>query len=530
MTTMKKLVSLVLAVMMLCISAAAFATEDETPATYTLTITGEKGHTYEAYQIFTGDLSGDVLSNIKLGDGVDAGILTYNGTTYTDAAALAAELNSANVDSFMAHASQYLTTVAGTSVEDPEGTYTISNLKAGYYLIQDESDSVPEGGAYTKFIARIVKDTDATPKTEVTILEKKVSENEKYTNNASSANGYEYGATYNDVADYNIGDEVPFSLYSKVPNLENFKHYEMTFHDTMGEGLTFLGDSVKVYVGGTELTSDAYELTTTCDDGCTFHLKIKELINNSGADVRVDFHAQLNSKAVIGLPGNPNESYLSFSNNPNYDPAYTGGDTTPGGPGDNSTTNTPEDYVVVFTYELDVTKVDGADNSVTLKGAEFVLQNAAGEYATVNDEGILTGWVASKDEATVLKSDENGKFKVIGLDDGEYKLEETKAPDGYNLIPDPIKLDVVAATTNDHSYAKEPTTALTGLTIAVGSGAAADGNVETGIVETMVKNNVGATLPETGGIGTTIFYVVGGVLVLAAIVLLVTKRRVGEEN
>lgn len=524
MTTMKKLVSLVLAAMMLLCAFSFAAAEGETPTTHTITITGDTGHTYEAYQIFTGDLSGNVLSNIVLGDGVTNNILTFNGTTYTDAAALAAVLSEENKLAFADHAAANLATVAGTSTEE-NGTYTISGLEPGYYLIKDKDGSVPEGDAYTKFIAKIVKDITATPKTDKTTHEKKVYENVKQATDGKTGAA---GNNYNDVADYCIGDTVPFALYSKVPDLTHYPHYTMIFHDVMSSGLTFDASSVQVSIGGTVLDASEYVVTTGTGDGCTFEVQIKELVGKGyqkSAEIRVDFNATLDSDAVIGLVGNPNQSKLEFTNNPN-----TAGDTdSEGNYTDEDTTVTPWDYVVVFTYELDVTKVDGADADKKLKDAEFVLQNKEGKYVTIDANGVVTGWVDSKDAASPLKSDANGLFKVVGLDDGTYTLTETKAPEGYNLLASPITVIVEAATTNNQNYANEPSDALTALNIKV-DGTPAAGDTATGVVNATIENNVGATLPETGGIGTTIFYVVGGVLVLAAIVLLVTKRRVGEEN
>ena len=165
----------------------------------------------------------------------------------------------------------------------------------------------------------------------------------------------------------------------------------------------------------------------------------------------VEYTATLNKDAEIGLPGNPNKVYLEFSNNPNS-----------GGEGD--TGKTPEDKVIVFTYELDVTKVDGEDADTKLKDAEFKLYDENGKYAHC-DAGKVTGWADTEEGGSTLKSDENGLFKVIGLDDGTYWLKETKAPDGYNLITDPIKIEIKATTVNDQDWTamEGPADALVGL-------------------------------------------------------------------
>ncbi|MDY3286908.1 MAG: SpaA isopeptide-forming pilin-related protein, partial [Eubacteriales bacterium] len=214
--------------------------------------------------------------------------------------------------------------------------------------------------------------------------------------------------------------------------------------------------------------------------------------------------------------------YLEYSNNPNQ----TGTGTT-------ETGKTPEDEVLVFTYELDVTKVDGQNADTKLSGAEFVLLNSDKRKAAVVADGKITGWadVTTADGKTTypagstLTSGVDGKFVIAGLDAGSYYLVETKAPAGYNLLKNPIKVTIAA--TLDKT---ENNPALTALTISVDGGAAKDGNLTSGAVETNVENNQGATLPETGGAGTTAFYIIGGCLVLAAAVLLVTKKRMSSKG
>ena len=532
----KKLFALMLAVLML-LSVACFASAENPAAkTFTITITDDKsGHVYEAYQIFTGDLFDGTLSNIEFGDGVDSttDILAFSGDTYGSAAELAEALDETNVEAFLDHVSQYLATPVGTC-EEGNGSYTISNLEPGYYLIKDAENTVTAGDAYTKFIAKVVKDTTAVRKTDVAVMEKKVAENEKYTQNETSENGYEFGETYNDVADYNIGDSVPFSLYSKVPDLEHYDHYTMIFHDKMDAGLTLDASTVTVRIADELLEPSEYTLDEEPTDGCTFEVQIRDLVNmgyQEGDPIRVNFDATLNSDAIVGLDGNPNEAWLEFSNNPNDQTA---------------TTTTPHDVVIVFTYQLKITKIDGepADETHTgdtvivddekhavLKGAKFTLQNADNQYVKLDDSGMVEGWTPSEDEAAKLVSNDLGVIEVIGLDAGEYILTETTPPEGYNKLAEPIKFTITAETENGHEFAGVAANALTGLSITVGEGEYAVstlGTINDGQVETIIENKTGATLPETGGIGTTIFYVAGGVLVLLAVVLLVTKRRVGE--
>ena len=202
------------------------------------------------------------------------------------------------------------------------------------------------------------------------------------------------------------------------------------------------------------------------------------------------------------------------------------------GTGTPPTSHTPEDTVLVFTYQLNVNKVDGADTTKHLSGAEFKLKCVKaeteatwnGKWVTVADNKV-TGWVDTQDKGTALTTGTDGLAWVAGLDAGTYELYETKAPVGYNRVKDPITI-VIAATLDKG----EDTPALTALTIKVGSGAAEDGNMAGGTVTTTVQNNAGATLPETGGIGTTLFYILGGLLVVGAAVLLVTRKRMGAEK
>ena len=387
--------------------------------------------------------------------------------------------------------------------------------------------------AYTDFILKVVKNTEATPKSDVPTVEKKVQEDDKYNQDGGYGNGY------NDVADWNIGDPVPFKLIGTLPdNLSDYETYQYIFHDTLSTGLSLNQDSIHVYMASDKAGTDKTELhgytvnvPGTEEKGqCSFEVAFTDLTDSETVDAEVtadkyiivEYTATLNTSAEIGLPGNPNEVYLEFSNNPNT-----------GGEGD--TGETPIDKVIVFTYELDVTKVDGEDNNKTLKDAEFKLYDANGKYVTVDTDGKVTGWADTEDDGSTLKSDENGLFKVIGLDDGTYWLKETKAPDGYNLITEPIKIVIDAATVNDQQWeaTELPQDALTALRIEVtvgGKTTSGDGNTETGIVDTNVENNQGAELPETGGMGTVIFYVLGAILVLGAGVLLIARKRTDSEK
>lgn len=555
MRKVKKLLGLLLAaVMVLAMGVPTFAAS----GSYTLTISGASdGHTYEAYQIFAGDLSENeqTLSNVKWGDGVngEALLAALKGTeeeptayqtcmTAADVAKVleSYENNSSEMKAFADIAGQHLTkTTSGTAsaYNEDSKSYTISGLAAGYYLVKDKDDSVPGTDAYTDFILKVVQNTTVTPKSDVPTVEKKVQEDDKYNQDGGYGNGY------NDVADWNIGDAVPFKLIGTLPtNFADYDTYQYIFHDTLSAGLSLNQDTIHVYMASDKAgTKDKKELHgytvnvpgTEEENQCSFEVAFADLTNSEtvGEEVTankyiiVEYTATLNKDAEIGLPGNPNRVYLEFSNNPNS-----------GGEGD--TGKTPEDKVIVFTYELDATKVEGGDGENAgkkLKDAEFKLYDANGKYVIVDDEGKVTGWADTEAGGSTLKSDENGLFKVIGLDDGTYWLKETKAPDGYNLITNPIKIEIKATTVNDQEWTamEGPSDALTALEIKVTVGStttSGTGDTESGIVATDIENNKGAELPETGGMGTTIFYVLGAILVLGAGGLLIARRRTDSEK
>ena len=530
----------------------------------TVTITqatgnAEADHTYSAYQIFKGTVVDGALTGIDWNKDIvnDGALLTaLKGDTQlgkyfancTSAAEVAAALNAkvagteegtetsvfANNGALTQHFAELVkanlkdnVTASATSAKN--GTSAELSITAdGYYLIVDDTANL-QTGAYSRYILTTVDaDSDTTlsiaQKASSPTVVKKVKENtdvDDYT--YTDARGSQTDKDYNDVADYNIGDAVPFKLYGTMPStIGDYEHYRYIFHDTLGTQFTApaVGDvTVKVdgknAVGATVAIA-GNEITVTFAD-----IKDGNTITASSV-VTVEYSAVLNKTAQIGLSGQENAVKLEYSND-----SYWDGSGTP------TTSKTPEDKVIVFTYELDVTKQDSVTDK-KLKDAEFNLKNAADKYAKVDENGYVTGWVDTVAEASVLKSDANGLFKVIGLDDGTYTLTETKAPTGYNLLNAPVTLKLDATTANGQNWdVFDATKALTDLTLTVDTGAAqpaktpgeGDSFGKYGVVETTVLNTSGSSLPSTGGIGTTIFYVAGGVLVVGAGVLLITKKR-----
>ena len=568
----RKLTAVLLSlVMLLALVVPASAAEN-----YSITIHNDKtGHTYEAYQIFAGTVSSDaatdgeaegpMLGDITWGSGVDgaallAALKAANAGKYgacTTAADVAKALGTENATAadaaaFADIAAQHLTaTVAGTADAPEGGNYVIEGLPAGYYLVKDslQEDDNQTGQVLSDYIVQVLGNVTMDPKdSDIPTLEKKVAEEGKGNEGKYNQDGG-YGTYYNDVADWNIGDRVPFKLIGSIPDMDAYDTYQYIFHDTISAGLRLDIDSFDVYVaqeknqdpvalGWKEIPAANYELTQTADG---FTLKIDNLkefpyVDEEGRNyILVFYDAVLNENAEIGLPGNENSAYLEFSNNPNGDGAG----------------RTEDDKVIVFTYELDGTKVDG-ETQAALQNAQFVLLNGAKSEAAMVVDGKVTGWVKVDtdaaagdvempgtyeewverygDQNVILTSDENGLFNIAGLDDGTYFLREIQAPNGYNLLENDVKLVITATTANGQDWNGNAADALRGLTIAVNDGEPQPGNTETGIVEVTVENNRGATLPETGGMGTTLFYIIGGLLVVGAGILLVVRIRMKAHN
>lgn len=590
----RKLTAVLLSlVMLLALVVPASAAEN-----YSITIHNDKtGHTYEAYQIFAGTVSSDeatagnvkgpMLGGITWGSGVDgaallAALKAANAGKYgacTTAADVAKALGTENATAadaatFADIAAQHLTaTVAGTATApNDDGNYVIEGLPAGYYLVKDKDDTL-DGTAdtATDYIVQVLGNVAMEPKSsDIPTLEKKVAEEGKGNEGKYNQDGG-YGTHYNDVADWNIGDNVPFKLIASVPDADEIAAYETysyTIHDTLDAGLTLQQKNGEdqttfaIYFVNTKnedpraqgfqyLDAGKYNATINAETN-SFTIAFQDLktlvvetadgqeIPAMNYDYMVIFYdAQLNENADIGLNGNENTAYLEFSNDPNGD-----------GLG-----RTAEDTVIVFTYELDGTKVDG-ETQAALQNAQFVLLNGAKSEAAMVENGKVTGWVKVATEAAagdvqmpgtyeewverygdqnvILTSAADGIFKIAGLDDGTYYLREIQAPNGYNLLEEDVQLVITADTENGQNWAGDPATALTALNMTITVGEAGPtqvrGDLEGGTVGVTVENNQGATLPETGGMGTTLFYIIGGLLMVGAGILLVVRIRMKAHN
>lgn len=506
------LLALALALVTLLGTGTAVRAEDTTSATgnsLTITNTGVTAHTFELYQIFTGTYGDGTLGNLQWGSGVTAEGQSAYGSAATKAGSLiiqddpAESKKQANKFADELIQKNYLATPLKESEEvASKASCTFDKLQAGYYLVIDKAGTQKDkkNGAYTSYILQVVGQAEAETKIDVPTVVKKVKDKNDSTGEESD---------WQDSADYDIGEDIPYQITGSMPsNIDMYSTYKYIFTDTMTKGLSYASGNAKIKIDGKDVT-DSFRESIQKNDGSTVvtwsceNLKgISGVTLNKDSEVVVTYSCKLNEDAVIGAEGNPNTVNLTYSNNPNY-----------GGGGD--TGKTPDDRNIVFTYKVVVNKMDQGKNA--LAGAEFTLSKVNKDNtATV----IKTFTFTSNDEGT--------SFTASGLDDGTYVLKETTTPSGYNTIED--QYFTISA---DHDI-KSDSPALKSL-----SGNKVDGtattisftpNLSEGSLTTDVVNKKGSSLPSTGGIGTTIFYVIGSVLVIGAGVLLVTRRRMNKKS
>ncbi len=552
----KRAISLILAfAMVMALGSFPVSADDDT---YSIKVYDTaSGHTYNAYQIFSGDYSEGVLSNIDWGSGVTTDTTNANYVSAEEAAEYIAEHFTGSTTDTTSYAGDeiiaYLNSI-GVTLNDSNATtlsyenstegseyYTASGFASGYYLVIDESDTVTDGDSYTSYLLTVLGDDAklSVKKSEVEVT-KEVEEINDSTDDA---------ATYGDTADYDIGDKINFKLTGTLPsNYDDYETYYYVFHDVQSDALDFDSDSVVVTIDGIVVDNGYTVLVransnTMNDEDCTFEVVFDNLNecydeNNdlitvtANSKIVVTYTSTLNEKAVIGSTGNDNKVTLEYSNDSTND-------------GDGSTGTTPEDIVTVFTFELLINKVTENDaydpddpNSeeyIALAGAGFTLY----KYDADSDEYVQVG-----NEVTDVSS-----FVFTGLDAGLYKIVETKTPSGYNTIDD-IYFTVTATyteDTDDNSYkveslevtvtdkdGNELTSTDTTFTVNTdATGTTIENTDDDGIsttsgsssITTDIVNNEGSTLPETGGMGTKLFYTLGGILVVGAGILLIVKRR-----
>lgn len=468
---------------------------------YDITVPQTDSHTYSVYQVFTGDLSEGTLSNIKAGKNFN----TSNGA------------GDKGQDLTAAEAAEKIAKVSGTAT-NTEKLETISkfvNLNGeafgtvskdaplsaapGYYLFKDQN-AVTGNDAATLFIVQVNGPVTVNRKADKPTFEKKVKDVNDSTGDKSD---------WQDSADYDVNDEVPFQLTATLPTSDTdfaaYKTYKLVFHDQQSAGLTFNKDSVVVKYGDQTLGTDSYTLETPATDNDTFDITITDAKTVKDADgsaitvaaggkFTVEYTSTLNENAVIGAAGNSNEASLEFSNNPNV-----------GGEGE--TGKTPTDKVIVFTYQLDINK--------TFNGGTPA-ENDLPKFKLYKFDSATNDYTIDRGEVTITKTEDDkytASFKRV--DDGKYKLVETKTPAGFNTAADTL-FDITA----DHDVESD-NPQLTVLKINTTAG-----NTTTGTVTAEVVNQKGSNLPATGGMGTVMLYVAGiAVFVLAGATLVMALRR-----
>lgn len=552
--TMKTLKTLLRTILLVALLVALGTTTALAADNNTITISSEtSGHTYQAYQVFAGTFSSTTgkLTNITWGSGVNgANLLTAIKADATYGASFASCTTAADVaqvistsypaSTAFANALAKLVSANLTTTHTDSGapsgsyTYTISNLSDGYYFVNEASLGTTPDNAYTKFLLQVVDNVTVSAKTDKPAIALKVLENNDGT----------YKNTWNDAADYSIGTAVPYRIVSIVPDMTYYDTYYYHMTDTISSGSTFNAGSVKVYyvnsagamydietststgAGGTELTS-GYTVSPTAGG---FTVTFNDLSNVSGVPALgggylvVEYTATLNSNASVQVPatpGNATEVYLTYSNNPNN--------------ADGSGTGvTPKDEVVVYTFRLTINKVDSSTPAVPLTGATFALftdltnaATAAADPTTVANFATaltFTGSAGSYTRSTsgdyTLSGTAGGVYTIDGLDQGTYYLVEISAPAGYNRLITPVSV-VIDPTYHDGSqssaYVDGHVPDATGdqlITVTANGGTALD-----------VVNQAGATLPETGGMGTKLFTIGGLSLMLVALVIVLLRKK-----
>lgn len=353
-------------------------------------------------------------------------------------------------------------------------TVTFTDLTLGYYLVDTSLGSLCSLNTTAPSVTIKEKNSDTT-------IEKKIviTGDEKVDSNSAG-----------------IGDTVNFSITITVKDGDP-KGYVL--HDKLS-GLTFDPASLKVVRGGTALTLGTdYTLVTTPADGDSFDVKFTEDILKTNDVVVVTYSATVAKDAAIAGAGNTNKAKLEYN-------------------GKHST----EEETTTYVWKLNVHKyaLDSTNHEVALSGAKFVLyrmDSGAKKYATLTGDKIA-GWVTNKGDATTLETSGEGDILIEGLNVGTYYLEETEAPAGYNKLAEPIEVEITA------------TTSVTSVSETVRYKNLSEPSYKTATDATVkVLNKAGTQLPSTGGIGTTLFYVIGGGLMAVAAVLLVAKKRMNNK-
>ena len=340
-----------------------------------------------------------------------------------------------------------------------------TGLELGYYLLHPEGASEAAAGQ-----SSIVSLTSTKPDGEVKV--KGIYPTIKKEADKKSA-------------DY--GEKVSFTITGKVPDPTGYKKYEYVLKDSLPKGLSIDANSIKVTIGGTEKTANITKAVNGQDLSVTFN--ILELVKKSsaivGQEIKLTYDTTVNKDFVLGNQGQENKAYLEFSNDPKDE---------------SKKDKTPDEKVKVYSGKIKVLKYAKGDKEKKLEGAQFALKNSEGKYYKLeetNDKKKVT-WVDQEKDATVLTSDKNGELEFTGIKAGTYKLKETKAPDGYNLLTEEKEVVLKDGTNGADTVTMEATSD--------------------------VENSSGTELPKLGGTGTKLFALIGGAVIIYAVLSLVRGK------
>lgn len=554
---MKKTVKMILSLVLTLVIAFSYGNivkaDSDDDTNYIIKITKDSDdtaeHTYEAYQVFAGTIWGSgndaSLTDIIWGSGVNGDDLLKElkkdakyatCTNASDVAAVVATLKGTDPDfeSFSNAVAKSLSSEK-TAVSSTAKEVSITVMGAGYYFVKDKDNSLNDlTGSYTNYILKVVDNVDVNAKADVPTIDKVIDKDGGIKVNTAS-----------------IGEQIPFKLTSKVPDMTGYDKYFFIISDTLDKGLTFNQETVEITVGSTKLTNNDYEIKGSNP----YRIVFKNFINyknNSGEDIVVKYTATLNENADI-TNANKNTVNLTFSNDPNA--TYTGVNepesTDPMG-------KTPYSVTKTYTTQLKVIKTDSKDTSKKLEGAKFQITGEKMVIVVINSkvyekasdgtwymlkDGTFTENASASNKASddkyklvtkisgspnkesvnnVAYTDKNGEIIFTGLNAGTYEITELEAPEQYNKLTAPIKVEITSTLTGE----KTQETASYSFNVGAGTNATVEGNT----IVISIGNNKGIQLPGTGGIGTTIFYIIGGILVAAAVVLFVTKKRVDAKE
>ncbi|MGI6754500.1 MAG: isopeptide-forming domain-containing fimbrial protein [Atopobiaceae bacterium] len=522
-------------------------------------------HSLNAYQVFKGDLSGEVgnykLANIVWGDGVDGdklltalkGSSAFGDTnpfaTASTAADVAAVLEADSFNNTASNVEAFANLVAankkGTgsplTLNDAKDAYSVTGIDNGYWAVIDESTNLASDHMQDVVLQVAGSTTVANAKLESSKSGKQVLDDATDPANVSVSN-----TGFGDTAAYTIGSKVPFRIYGSVPSdvAKYTEGYTWNLVDTLPSELTFDTDSVKVYVApvASDGTPDYAQataapeglVTTNATGGLSFSgnkFNTDNATTVAGKFVVITYTATVNSNATAGTAMD-NKVKLTHTT-----------DKTDGG----KTGDTPDDHAYVYTFKLDSKKVSAADGTTPVKGAGFkVVRQTPGsspatyEVATITN-GKIASWTtlttfdtskneiaaADKDKGTEITSDTDGAFNVEGLDAGTYYMVETTTPSGYNTLSTPIVATINATTglKSDGTGAEIKTLTLT----TSATDKTGDDATTTGTVAQNVGNTPASSLPSTGGMGTALYVTVGAVVMAAAALGFVIRRRKTQE-